>query len=238
MPVTIEESPGVMVPALLEVRAPVINPFPNSEPPFRLTAPVADSDPSSVVVPPDCVNIPGPPNVNVLPVLMVKVPALEKFPAVVNERFPARVKLPLLVAKFAKPLALDWLIIWEEVPVRVMLAALVTMLALLNCSVPVTLYVPPVSVVPEKLLRLPLTSNVLLLLPTVRVPLLVKLPAVVKFRPLAIAKVAPGSLVAKVVASASTFDWLTILEAAPLSVMLASLVTMLALANCNVPPTM
>src|SRR5216684_4376953 len=139
MPVFVKESPGVMVAALLEVRAPVIDPFPKSDPPFRLTAPGADSDPSSVVVPPDCVNAPGPPTENVLPVLMVKVPALAKFPAVVNERFPARAKVPLLVAKFARPLALDWSIIWEEVPVSVMLAALVTMLAPLNCSVPVTL---------------------------------------------------------------------------------------------------
>ena len=108
MPVDIEESPGVMVPALLDVRAPVIDPVPNTEPPFKLTPPKeADSDPLSVVVPPDCVTIPEPPNVNVLPVLMVKVPVLVKFPAEVNERFPARAKLPLLVAKFAKPLALD-----------------------------------------------------------------------------------------------------------------------------------
>ena len=139
MAVILKASPGVTVPALLDVKAPVINPFPNSEPPCRLTAPEADSDPSSVVAPPDCVNIPGPPNVNVLPVLMVKVPALVKLPAVVNERFPARVKLPLFVAKLAKPLLLDWSMILEVVPVSVMLAALVTMLALLNCSVPVTL---------------------------------------------------------------------------------------------------
>src|SRR5438094_725891 len=139
MPVAVEESPGVMVPALLDVRAPVIDPFPNSEPPCRLTAPGADNDPSSVVVPPDCVNIPVPPSENVLPVLMVKVPELVKFPAVVNERLPARAKVPLLVAKFAKPLAFDWLIIWEEVPVSVMFASLVTMLALANCSVPPTM---------------------------------------------------------------------------------------------------
>jgi len=138
MPVNVEEVPGVMVPALLEVRAPVIEPVPKSEPPFRLTPPVeADSDPLSVVVPPDCVNAAELPNVNVLPVLMVKVPALVKLPAVVNERLPAKAKVPLLVAKLARALALDWLIICEEVPVSVMLAALVTMLALLNWSVPV-----------------------------------------------------------------------------------------------------
>ena len=45
----------------------------------------------------------------------------------------------LLVAKLAKPLAPVWLSILAEVLVRVMLAALVTMLALLNWSAPVTL---------------------------------------------------------------------------------------------------
>ena len=140
MPVAVEEMPGVMIAALLDVRPPVIEPVPKSEPPFRLTPPVeADSVPLSVVVPPDWVNIPEPPSENVLPVLMVKVPALAKFPTVVNERLPARAKLPLLVAKFASPLALDWSIIFEDVPVNVMLAALVTMLAPANCSVPVTL---------------------------------------------------------------------------------------------------
>src|SRR5262249_35576249 len=111
MPVAVEEVPGVMVPALLEVSAPVSEPFPNSEPPFRLTPPGVDSDPLSVVMPPDCENIPEAPNENVLPVLIVNVPALVKFPVVLKERFPARANVPLLVAKFARALALDWLII-------------------------------------------------------------------------------------------------------------------------------
>jgi hypothetical protein len=50
----------------------------------------------------------------------------------------------------------------------------------LNCSVPVMPYVPPVKVVHEKLVRLPFTSNLLVLLPTVSVPLFVKIPAFVK----------------------------------------------------------
>src|SRR6516165_10203073 len=100
MPVAVAESPGVMMAALLELRAPVIDPFPNSEPPFRLTAPGADSDPSSVVAPTDCVNIPEPPNLNVLPVLMVKVPVLLKLPTVVKVALLAKVSLLVLVARF------------------------------------------------------------------------------------------------------------------------------------------
>src|SRR4029077_8085877 len=107
MPVTVEDVPGVIVPLLLEVRAPVIEPVPKSEPAFNFTPPEADRVPLSVVLPPDWVNAPGPPTENVLPVLIVKVPALVKFPAVVKERFPARVKLPLLVAKPARALAFD-----------------------------------------------------------------------------------------------------------------------------------
>src|SRR5438874_13464688 len=239
MPVTVEETPGVMVPALLEVRAPVIDPVPKSEPPFRLTPPEEDdSDPLYVVMPPDWLNIPEPPNENVLPVLMVKVPALAKFPAVVNERFPARAKVPLLVAKFARPLALDWSIILEAAPVSVMLAALVTMLAPLNCSVPVTLYVPPVSVVPEKLIRLPFTSNLLLLLPTVSVPLLVKLPTVVKLKPPLMANV--PLLVARFVRPTAAPVWSSIFAVAPdmVTLVLAAIVWILAPANCNVPLSM
>ena len=80
IPVTVEEVPGVIVAALLEVRLPVTVPVPKSEPPFRLTPPVdAESVPLSVVVPPDCVYAPELANVNVLPVLIVSVPAFVKF---------------------------------------------------------------------------------------------------------------------------------------------------------------
>ena len=137
MPAVVEDATGSMVAELPDLSAPVIEPVPNSEPRFRLIPPDADKVPLSVVILPDWVKTPRLPIENVLPLLMVKVPALVKFPAVVNERFPAKAKLPLLVAKFARALALDWLTIWEVVPVNVMLAALVTTLALLNCSVPV-----------------------------------------------------------------------------------------------------
>src|SRR5215471_5926515 len=98
MPVVVEEAPGETAAALLDLRAPVIEPVPRNEPPFSLIPPEADNNPLSVVMPPDWVKICGPPTVNVLPVLMVKVPELVKLPAVVNERFPARAKLPLFVA--------------------------------------------------------------------------------------------------------------------------------------------
>src|SRR6516162_4867716 len=163
MPVWVKESPGLMTP--LDVTAvPVIVPLPNSDPPFRLSVPEAFRVrlPSSVVVPAVCVNRPVPPTVKALPEPMVKVPVFVRFPpvvnplplpvtvrlpllvkapAVLNRRPPATVNFPLLalVAKLARPLPPVWLIICEEMPVNVKFAALVTMLAPLNCSVPVTL---------------------------------------------------------------------------------------------------
>src|SRR5215510_13023335 len=107
MPAVVDEARGETAAALLDLRAPVIEPVPKSEPPFRLIPPEADKIPLSVVLPPDWLKIPGPPTVNVLPVLIVKVPAFVKFPAVVNKRFPARAKLPLFVAKLARAFALD-----------------------------------------------------------------------------------------------------------------------------------
>ena len=83
-----------------------------------------------------------PPAVNSLPIpVVVRVPLLVKAPKVLNVRPPATVKLPVdaLVAKFAKPFALSWSMILEEAPVNVIFAALVTIFAPLNCSVPVTL---------------------------------------------------------------------------------------------------
>src|SRR5579863_5945026 len=81
--------------------------------------------------------------------------------------------------------------IFDPAPVSVILAALVTMLAPLNCSDPVILYVPPVSVPEEKFARLPFTTN-FVPPPTERVPLLVKFPAVVKLRPLPMLKLPVG----------------------------------------------
>ena len=73
------------------------------------------------------------------------VPALPKLPAVVKLLLPARVKLPAaaLVAKFANPLPVVWLMICEVAPLKVILAALVTILALLHSRVPETVYLPP-----------------------------------------------------------------------------------------------
>src|SRR6202048_5223053 len=160
---------------------------------------------------------------------MFIAPELIKLPVVVKLRLPAKVKLPELVAKLARALTLDWLMIWDAAPVNVMLAALVTIFAPLNCSVPDTAYVPPVRVVPAKLVRLPFTVN-FVPVPAVSVPLLVKFAAVVKLRPPARPKFAPAALVAKL-ARALALAWLTIWEAAPVSVMFAALVMILALSN-------
>src|SRR5450755_4516094 len=126
-----------------------------------------------------------------------------------------------------------WFTIFAVLLPNVMLAALVTMFAPLNCSVPFTVYAPPVSVVPEKLVRLPFTSKVSPV-PTTSEPLLVKLPAVVKLRLEPKVKLAPAALVAKL-ASPLVVPVPLILEFAPVSVMLAALVTMFAAANWNVP---
>src|SRR5437899_4586658 len=139
MPVLVEESPGVTTP--LDWTLPVMVPFPKREPDWTVNRLPTDRVPSSVVVPLDCVRLPDPPTVKVLPLPIVNVPALVKLPAVVKLRLLLMVKLPpdALVAKFARPLLLLWSSICDEVPVSVRLAALVTMFAPLNCSVPVRL---------------------------------------------------------------------------------------------------
>ena len=98
----------------------------------------------------------------------------------------------------------------------------------LNCSVPETLYIPLVSVVPEKLLRVPFTSN-LLPLPTVRPPLLVKFSAVVKLRPPKMLKLPEGVLVASLT-RASLPAASTKLAFDPFRTMLAVLITIAAVA--------
>ena len=99
---------------------------------------------------------------------------------------------------------------------------------------------PPVKVlvVLLKLVRFPFTVNLLLLLPTVSVPLLVKLLTGLKLAPLLMVKLAPLPLVAKFLRPLVTPDWLTIRDEPPVSVMFAALVTMLAPGNCRVPVTL
>ena len=79
---------------------------------------------------------------NVVPVETFTALALLKLPAVVKFLELASVKLPVaaLAAKFARPFVVPvWSTILEAVPLRVIFAALVTMSAPLNCSVPVRL---------------------------------------------------------------------------------------------------
>jgi hypothetical protein len=79
-----------------------------------------------------CVNIPLPPTVKVLALPILRLPAFEKLPDVVKVRPPWRLKAPVdaVAAKLAKPLALlVELRTLDAVPVKVMLAALLTMLA-------------------------------------------------------------------------------------------------------------
>jgi hypothetical protein len=90
------------------------------------------------------------------------------------------------------------------------------------------LYIPLVSVAPEKLLRVPFTSN-LLPLPTVRPPLLVKFPAVVKLRPPKMLKLQEGVLVASLT-RASLPAASTKLAFDPFRTMLAVLITIAAVA--------
>ncbi len=101
----------------------------------------------------------GPVTVKFVPELAVSLPLLVKPPAVVKLAPPVRVKLPLaaLVAKFLRILLPPKSMIFAPEPVSVMLAALVTRLVPLapNCRVPLTEYVPPVRVVPEKLTSAP-----------------------------------------------------------------------------------
>ena len=90
--------------------------------------------------------------------LMLTVPALLKLPSVVKLRPLWMVKLPAAawVAKLVRALAAVLLLrMLEPTPSSRMVAALVTTLAPVNSSVPgpITLYVPPASVVPAKLLK-------------------------------------------------------------------------------------
>ena len=83
--------------------------------------------------------LPPLPTVNLLPLAIEKKPPLLKLPPVVVRFWlPAKLKLPAaeLVVKPAKASTLVWLIICEVDPDKVRLAALVTMLAPLNCRVP------------------------------------------------------------------------------------------------------
>src|ERR1700732_4393979 len=83
-----------------------------------------------------------------------------------------------LLAKFARALVLfRSLMICAVGPVRVMLAALFTMLAPSKPSVPLAIYFPPVRVLPEKLVNPPPVTYIALPLLTWRVPVLVNVPA-------------------------------------------------------------
>jgi hypothetical protein len=76
--------------------------------------------------------------VSVLPDPTVTLPVLLKAPAVVRLRLAWRVKVPGFAAKPARASALDSLTIREAGPSIVIVAALVTILAPVNCKVPVT----------------------------------------------------------------------------------------------------
>jgi hypothetical protein len=132
IPVLPVESPGITIP--LDRRFPLMDPTPNREPPVKVTPPEADNAPSSLVVPEFC-KLAAPPTVKVLPVPMAKFPAFVKLPTVVKVRPPATLKLPVdaLVAKFARPSVLVVeLRIFDEMPVSVIFAAFVAMLAPAN----------------------------------------------------------------------------------------------------------
>src|SRR5690349_2052271 len=107
MPVFVEESPGVIT--ALDWTLPLILPFPNRDPPCRVSRPEEERTPSSVVMPPDWLKLLAPPILNLLPLAMVSIPAFVKLPAVVKFRLPLMVKLPplALLAKLARALALD-----------------------------------------------------------------------------------------------------------------------------------
>ena len=143
LPARLTASPTLNVPP--EVRLPEKVPaFPNTEPPLMVNAPapVTAIVPSSVVLPAVCVKLWPGATVKVVPVETFNVPALLKAPAVVKFLPEASVKLPAaaFVAKFARPFVTPvWSTILELAPVSVIFAAFVTMLAPLNCSVPVTL---------------------------------------------------------------------------------------------------
>ncbi len=151
-------TPGLIgTPVLLTL--PFTVPVPPSRPPVRVTVLVVDvSVPwARIVLPPDCVS--GPETVNVDPPETVIPPALPSAPAVVKLPPSWTVNCPpaAFVVNPASALPLDVLMISEDVPSRTIVAAFVTMLAPANSNwpVPETKYVPPVSVVPEKLLKLP-----------------------------------------------------------------------------------
>ncbi len=125
-----------------------------------------------------------------LPLKTVTVPELLKLPevAVVRVAFPESVRAPVLLLNVDNALLAPSRI-FALVPVNVRFAALVVMLPLLlaNCIVPPIVYVPPVRVPALRLVRLPVTVNVLPLF-TVSVPESVKLPAAVKLALLASVK--------------------------------------------------
>ena len=185
--------------------------------------------------------MPGPPTVSVLPDPTDTVPAVEKLPTVVKLALPVSVKPPVaaLVARFARPLPLVVVLtICAAGPLRVILAAFVTILAPLNSSVPAISYVPPVSVevADLKLVRPRLASKVLPV-NTDRVPLLLKVPTVVKSAPPSSVKLLFDALTAKFARPLPLVVEFTISAAGPESVMLAALVTMFAPANASLPST-
>ena len=113
--------PVKVVPEKLRSEPPVKNllPAPTFKVPWLVKAPPAPVATSLVSLPvvvsvPLFVKAAVPPVVNLLPLpVMVRLPLFVKAPKVVKVRPSARVKLPVdaLVAKCAKPLALDWLMI-------------------------------------------------------------------------------------------------------------------------------
>jgi hypothetical protein len=139
MPVLVADAPGVTIP--LETRFPVMVPPANSDPPDRVTPPDAAKRAAVRGGARGLRVTPGPPTVNVLPVPTVTVPAFETLPAVVKLAPLARVNLPAasLVAKFASPFfRVVVLRISADLPVRVMAASFVSILAPANSSLPVT----------------------------------------------------------------------------------------------------
>ena len=126
--------------------------------PALASVPAAKLPPAICSVPPSwLVKLPAPAVVKVLLPPTLTMPALLKLPSVVKLRPLRMVKLPAaaLVAKLARALVAPLLLRkLEPTPSSRMVAALVTTLAPVNWNVPgpMTLYVPPVSVVPAKLL--------------------------------------------------------------------------------------
>ena len=82
-------------------------------------------------------NSPVPPTVKLVPLAIFKAPALLKLPVVLKVRPLSKLKVPLaaFVLKFINALFPLWSMILEDVPLRAMFPALVTMLAPLNWKV-------------------------------------------------------------------------------------------------------